>query len=368
VQTAGELTCVSLFSGALGLDLGLEAAGFKVKLTADSDLNAVATIAKNRPGLPHYSDDIRNLDGDFVRRAIGGKVIDLLAGGPPCQSFSTAGRRRGIEDHNGPLVFEFVRLVAELRPRAFLMENVKGIVSAPLEWRELPYNNNGKRIDDQYGALLNALLQAFHQIGYSAKVMVLNAANYGVPQARQRAFIVGYADGVTPTIPEATHASAPDLLHEKWLTIGEAWSGLRTEVGPCAKFSERKLHYLRMIPPGSNWRSLPEDDQKASMGKAYFAKGGRTGYWRRLSLNETSPTVLTEPQNASTSLCHPIEHRPISVREAARLQTFPDDWLFEGTVASQYRLVGNAVPPLLGKAVGDTIAARLLGSAVRLAA
>ncbi len=295
--------------------------------------------------------------------------LDLLSGGPPCQSFSTAGKRKSIEGNsNGPLVFEFLRLVEEMQPRAFVMENVKGILSAPLKWRSLPHNNNGKRIDDQYGALLNALLEKIEDMGYSSQVFVLNAADYGVPQSRVRVFIVGFEDGTRIQAPDPGFSKAGDLMCKPWLTIRDAWAGMSLDDSFCAKFSERKLRYLRMVPSGGNWRNLPEEIQKESMGRAFYAKGGRTGYWRRLSLDQTSPTILTEPQNASTSLCHPTEDRPISVREAARIQTFPDDWQFVGRGAQQYRLVGNAVPPLLAQKVGERIKQHLLGQSLKSAA
>lgn len=340
----------------MGLDLGLERAGFDIRLANDVDPAAVDTIKVNRPGLPVISTSAGALSGKHLLTSAALSGVDLLSGGPPCQSFSTAGRRLSVDENlNGPLVFEFLRLVDEIRPRAFIMENVRGILSAPLYWRALPYNNNGKRIDDQYGALLNALLSQIDTIGYSAQVFELNAADYGVPQSRTRIFIVGFAEGHMMRRPEPKFSKEGDLLLEPWMTIRDAWRDMPEDTSFCAKFSERKMRYLKMVPPGGNWRCLPEDIQKESMGRAFFAKGGRTGYWRRLSLDETSPTILTEPQNASTSLCHPAEDRPITVREAARIQTFPDDWAFVGRGMQQYRLVGNAVPPLLAQAVGDCV-------------
>ncbi|MDO9499662.1 MAG: DNA cytosine methyltransferase [Falsiroseomonas sp.] len=363
------MTAASVFSGAMGLDIGLEMAGFAVRFVADIDKSAIETARLNRPTIPYYLGDVRDLSGHHIELATGCPKLDLLTGGPPCQSFSTAGRRKSISDsENGPLVFEFVRLVNELRPKAFVMENVKGLLSAPLEWRALPYNNNGKRIDNQYGALLHELMKKFHGIGYSASTIQLNAADFGVPQVRHRVFIIGFENGEEPDRPEPTHSMGGDLLHRPWRTIREAWHGLCDETSLCAKFSERKLSYLKMVPPGGNWRDLPEAVQRQSMGKAYHAKGGRTGYWRRLSFDETAPTILTEPQNASTSLCHPTEHRPINVREAARLQTFPDNWQFVGRTAEQYRLIGNAVPPLLASAVASVVSRQLLASKAAKAA
>lgn len=363
------LTCLSVFSGAMGLDLGLEAAGIKVRMAGDLDPASIETIKLNRPLLPLFTGDVRELNGKDALRLAGLEVVDLLAGGPPCQAFSTAGLRKSVDcEKNGSLIFEFIRLLDELQPRAFILENVKGLLSAPLKWRELPYNNNGKRIDDQYGALMRAVLAELSSVGYSQKAMVLNAADYGVPQSRERVFIVGFRDHLEPAFPEQTHARGASLIHKPWRTVEDAWRDLPEEYEACAKFSARKLRYLQMVPEGSNWRSLPIELQQESMGRAFHAKGGRTGYWRRLSRFETAPTVLTEPQNASTSLCHPLYDRPINVREAARLQTFPDEWKFAGTTAAQYRQIGNAVPVLLAQAVAESVAHKLLPRSLNVAA
>lgn len=349
---------VSLFSGAMGLDLGLERAGFEPLLVADNMDAAVQTIERNRPALKVFSGDITELSGSELLGMIGVRQgeLDLLAGGPPCQSFSTAGKRKSTEcARNGHLVFEFVRFVEELRPRAFVMENVKGILSASIKWRDLPYNNNGKKIDDLHGSLLRELLARFESLGYSVAYKVLNAADYGVPQVRERVFFLGTRDGSSPKFPDPSHSESGDLWTEPWVPIGEVLKGLRSDNSHRAQFSERKLKYLRMVPPGGNWRDLPVRIQRESMGRAYFAKGGRTGYWRRLSLSRPAPTILTEPNNASTSLCHPKKDRPLTVRECARIQTFPDSWVFCGRGAEQYRLVGNAVPPLLARKLGEAL-------------
>jgi DNA (cytosine-5)-methyltransferase 1 len=294
---------------------------------------------------------------------LGPGEIDLLAGGPPCQSFSTAGKRLSLDDvEKGTLVFEFVRLVDELRPRAFLMENVKGLLSASIRWRRLPYNNNGKIIDDLHGSLFRELTSRLTSLGYSVGFREVNAADYGVPQRRQRVFVAGYRDGSPVTFPEPTHSARQSIFTKPWRTLGEALAGLEGDDSYCTAFSERKLTYLRMVPEGGNWRDLPADQQEESMGKAFHAKGGRSGYWRRLTFAAPAPTILTEPQNASTSLCHPTEDRPLSVRECARVQTFPDDWQFKGTGRDQYRLVGNAVPVELGRSVGSHIRQALLES------
>ncbi|OHT85285.1 DNA cytosine methyltransferase [Mycobacteroides saopaulense] len=347
---------VSVFSGAMGLDLGLERAGFDMRFAADIMPAAIETIKANRPKLPTYDGDVRNLTGEMITEATGitpGR-LDLLAGGPPCQSFSTAGKRLSLDDADkGPLVFEFVRLIEELQPRAFLMENVKGLLSASIRWRELPYNNNGKRIDDLYGSLFAELLDRLRGLGYSAGFQEVNAANYGAPQTRLRVFVVGYRDGVEPTFPVPTHAKEPGLFTEPWRTFRDAVHDLTNDESHCARFSDRKMHYLRQIPEGGNWRNLPEELQRESMGKAFYAKGGRSGYWRRLRFDAPAPTILTEPHNASTALCHPTQDRPLTVRECARVQTFPDNWQFAGRGADQYRLIGNAVPVVVAQRLGD---------------
>ena len=354
-DSINTLNCVSVFSGGMGLDLGLESAGFTIRFAADNMTAAAQTARQNRPDLPVYDEDIRSLTVAMIRQIAGleNDQIDLLAGGPPCQSFSTAGKRLGLDDESkGPLVFEFVRLVDELRPKAFLMENVKGLLSASTKWRPLPYNNNGKIIDHWHGSLFRELVTRMKEIGYSLGFREINAAHYGVPQTRLRVLLVGYEDGSEVTFPEPTHAKGDGLFFKPWRTVGDALANLGEDNSHCARFSERKLRYLRMVPPGGNWRDLPTEIQQESMGKAFYAKGGRSGYWRRLSFDEPSPTILTEPQNASTALCHPILDRPLTVRECARIQTFPDDWLFCGRGGDQYRLVGNAVPPLLARSLG----------------
>lgn len=352
------LNCVSVFSGGMGLDLGLEKAGFTIRFAADNMEAALETARLNRPHLPFFSEDICGLQtSDVLQLAnLEPGEIDLLAGGPPCQSFSTAGKRLGLDDKDrGSLVFEFARLITELRPRAFLMENVKGLLSASVKWRELPYNNNGKIIDHWYGSLFRDLVACLKNSGYSMDYREVNAANYGVPQTRVRVLLIGYRDGFPVTFPDPTHAQNNGLFLEPWRTIGDALNDLDNDDSYCARFSDRKLRYLKMVPPGGNWRDLPEEIQRESMGRAFYAKGGRSGYWRRLSFSQPSPTILTEPQNASTALCHPTEHRPLTVRECARIQTFPDDWVFAGRGPAQYKLVGNAVPVRLAETIGAHI-------------
>jgi DNA (cytosine-5)-methyltransferase 1 len=354
---------VSLFSGAMGLDIGLEQAGAELALAVDVLEEAVETARLNRPDLPVAQGDLRSMTGSEIRHLASlesGDPIDILAGGPPCQSFSTAGKRRALDDPDrGPLLFEFVRLLGELRPRCFVLENVPGLLSASSQWRQLPYNNNGKRIDEHHGSLFRELSSRIGDAGYSVAHALLRAADFGVPQTRTRVFVVGFLDGRKFEFPSPSHCKDDSPLLPPWRTLRDALEGLTDDDSPCATFSERKRHFLSMVPPGGNWRDLPPPVQEESMGKAFLAKGGRSGFWRRLAFDRPSPTILTEPQNASTSLCHPDEIRPLSVRECARIQTFPDKWKFLGSRSAQYKLVGNAVPPRLAEAIGEALLLQL---------
>ncbi|HEY6552094.1 MAG TPA: DNA cytosine methyltransferase, partial [Vicinamibacteria bacterium] len=354
---------VSLFSGAMGLDIGLEQAGAELILAVDVLKEAIETARLNRPRLSVAQADLRSTTGPEIRRLASLESedeIDVLAGGPPCQSFSTAGRRRALDDTDrGPLLFEFVRLLSELQPRCYVLENVPGLLSASSRWRPLPYNNNGKRIDEHHGSLFRELSERIGRAGYSVAHAQLSAADFGVPQTRTRVFVVGFRDGREFEFPSPSHCKDGSAALPPWRTLGDALEGLADDDSPCATFSDRKRHFLAMVPPGGNWRDLPPHIQEESMGKAFFAKGGRSGFWRRLAFERPSPTILTEPQNASTSLCHPEEDRPLSVRECARIQTFPDDWEFLGSRSAQYKLVGNAVPPRLAHAVGKALLSQL---------
>ncbi|PYE42143.1 DNA (cytosine-5)-methyltransferase 1 [Rhizobium sp. PP-F2F-G20b] len=357
---------ISLFSGAMGLDLGFEAAGYEVVFAADNMRAACETIRKNRPQLPVFDGDVRTLSSSIIRdqAQVGTAEIDVLIGGPPCQAFSTAGKRLGPDkDDRAPLVFEFARLVDEIRPRFFVMENVKGLLSASNRHRVLPYNNNGAIIDDLHGSLLRDLSSRFYEIGYSITINELNAADFGVAQSRRRVFVCGTRVGHLVPRPTETHGEHGGLLNKPWRTLRDAIWQLRDKDFPGVQFSARKKEVLSLIPPGSNWRSLPIELQQESMGAAFYAKGGRSGYWRRLSWDKPSPTLLTEPNNASTSLCHPDKVRPLNIEEYKAIQGFPPDFELLGSIREQYTLLGNAVPVGLARAVAQTIS---LASETRL--
>lgn len=375
---------VSLFSGAGGLDIGLEATGrFVVVAAVDSDPAACETLRLNRDAgrtacqeMRVYEMDIKALEPERVMEDLGlaPGELDLLAGAPPCQTFSSAGKRGSVQDTRGTLIWDFLRFVEVMRPKFFLMENVRPLLSAAVRHRPLAQRpeRGGPPLaeDERPGSVLRLFLADVPE-EYRVDIFEVNAVNYGAPQLRERVFFVGNRFNALVDLPEPTHL-APEACEalarsgslfagacRPWRTLGEALAGLREESPEVMDFSPRKKRYLEMVPPGGNWRSLPEEVAKESMGRAFYAKGGRSGWWRRLSLDLPCPTLVTMPNHASTSLCHPLETRALSVREYARIQEFPDEWAFAGRTADKYRLIGNAVPVRLARVVGEAVARAL---------
>ncbi|MFN8458453.1 MAG: DNA (cytosine-5-)-methyltransferase [Anaerolineae bacterium] len=349
----------SLFSGAMGLDLGLEMAGFEVAVCVESDPEAISTISLNRPSLPILRD-IRIVSGNDLRRAanLGTEDVELVAGGPPCQAFSVFGNREGIQDMRGQLLFEFLRIINELQPLTFIMENVRGLLSMPIIPKSKRISEINLSNPDYYthGSLLRLLFHRFAEIGYRIDCYVVNSVNYGAPQIRERLICIGNRFGLISNFPEPQYSNRPEDNLPPFKTLGDTiGNGFSDPCPEVMNFSSRKLKYLAMIPPGGNWRSLPEDIQKESMGKSWYLKGGRSAYWRKLSFAFPCPTVVTMPNHAGTSMCHPTELRAISVGEAAAIQEFPRDWEFSGKTAAKYRQIGNAVPTRLGRVTGEVI-------------
>lgn len=350
---------ISLFSGAMGLDLGLEMAGFRTSVCVDNDPDVVSTINLNRPALPVLGD-ITQVSGDDLRRAgkFGKSEIAMVAGGPPCQAFSVFGKRGGIEDARGRLIFQFARLISELRPRTFIMENVRGLLSMPVippgtkQEGVAPDNPDYRK----HGSLLRLLLADFAGMGYRVDCYVVNAVNYGAPQIRERLIFIGNRYGLLSDFPQPQYSNRSEDDLPPFKTLGDAiGEGFQDPCPEVMDFSPRKLRYLALVPPGGNWRSLPLEVQKESMGKSWYLKGGRSAYWRKLSFAFPSPTVVTMPNHAGTSMCHPTELRAISVGEAAAIQEFPPTWQFSGNTTAKFRQVGNAVPTRLGRVAGDVV-------------
>jgi len=280
----------------------------------------------------------------------------MICGGPPCQPFSTAGKRLGINDPRGSLFMDFIRMIDYIRPRFFVMENVKGIMSAPLkhvptaEWDE-------SDPEQRLGTVLDVILAEFNKLGYKTVYGLLDAVNYGVPQFRERFVLIGSRDGEDIFLPVPTHFQTHQNPIYRWKTVGDAIRDLEDDKSECATLSAERKKYLHMVPEGGNWKDLPEDLIPDAMGGAYESGDGKVGFYRRLSYAQPSPTITTSPAQKATMLCHPKFDRPLSVKEYARIQQFPDDWVFVGTTAAKYRQVGNAVPVGLGTAIGMAILA-----------
>lgn len=344
-MTSG-FTAISLFSGAQGLDVGLEQSGVRVALGQDVEKHCVDTMTAN--GHHAVLGDIRGIESGTLLEESGLRVGEpfLVCGGPPCQPFSTAGKRLGINDPRGSLFMDFVRVIRDTQPRFFVMENVKGLLSARLR------DAAGEPTDSM---VFDVVLEQFAKLGYRIVYGVLDAVNYGVPQFRERLVIIGSRDNEPVFLPVPTHYQRHQRADHRWVTLGDAIRDLEDDPGEGVQFPESRLRYLRMVPEGGNWRDLPDDVVRAAMGGAWDSGGGRTGFYRRLSYSQPSPTVVTSPVQKSTMMCHPVRNRPLSVREYARIQQFPDDWVITGSLQQKYRQIGNAVPVGLGRAIGETL-------------
>lgn len=365
-MTAAHQGFVSLFSGAGGLDLGLEAAGWYPLAQIECDDDAVGTLelaarkrAKNddRPEtviIPHKIEDYSPVALRKQLRLRKGQ-LPLIAGGPPCQPFTTHGLRQALLDRRAAEVWPtYLEYVDEFQPKALLIENVDGLLSAALKHRPLAKRTRDAPLsfEERKGSFLHWLLQELAGRGYTLSWGVVEAADYGVPQMRQRSIIIGVR-GKSPCFLPPSQFGQPD--QPPFRTLRDAIKSLE-DLGPVQPLSERKRSVYAMIPPGGNWRDLPADLQESTMGKAHFAEGGKSGWWRRLSWDSPAPTILGMPDHSSTALIHPDEVRCLSVNECAAAQSFPPGTEFAGTSRSQYQQIGNAVPPLLGKALGEHIA------------
>ena len=337
---------ISLFSGAMGLDIGLMQAGIDIVIGQDFDDACIKTMKAN--GHNGIAGDIRTIEPEVILSQAGMTFGEpfLICGGPPCQPFSTAGKRLGINDPRGSLFKEFVRMIDTRRPRFFVMENVKGLMSSMLK------DENGRPTDTK---VLDIILDEFRKLNYKTVYGVLDAVNYGVPQFRERFVLIGSRENENIFLPAPTHFHIHQNEEYRWQTLGQAIKDLEDHPGECAAFSENRLKYLRMVPEGGNWKSLPPDVIKEAMGGAYESGGGKVGFYRRLSYSQPRPTVVTSPVQKATMMCHPTKDRPLSVAEYARIQQFPDNWILTGTVTEKYRQIGNAVPVGLAKAIGEAL-------------
>lgn len=341
-----DTRAISLFSGAMGLDIGLMEAGIDIRVGQDFDEYCVKTMAAN--GHKGILGDIRDISPEILLEASDMKPGEpfLICGGPPCQPFSTAGKRMGINDPRGSLFLDFVRMIDMIRPRFFVMENVKGLMSAALK------DENGK---DTKIKVLDIIVDEFKKLNYKTVYGVLDAVNYGVPQFRERFILIGSRDNEDIFLPIPTHFHVHQNSNYRWRTLGDTIRDLEDSDSECGVFSGSRLQYLKMVPEGGNWKDLPEHVVKNAMGGAYHSGGGKVGFYRRLSYSQPSPTVVTSPIQKATMMCHPTKDRPLSVAEYARIQQFPNTWKFIGNTAAKYKQIGNAVPVGLARAIGEML-------------
>ena len=365
-MTDTPYTCMSFFSGALGLDLGLEAAGIRHLCVNEIDRKTCETIRQNRPDWKLYAGDIRDLTAErlLADHGLQSGELFMMCGGPPCQAFSTAGKRLGLNDERGNVFLHFIDLIGGIRPRYAVIENVRGLLSASLVHRPLEQRGKGHpplTHEEQPGGALQFIIAHLEQQGYTVSFELYNTANFGVPQVRERLVLFCSRDGATIPAMNPTHDAKGRDGMQPWRTLREVIDDLAGP-GECMKYPERRLHYFRMLGPGQNWRDLPAEIIPEAMGKAYFAAGGKVGFFRRLAWDRPAPTVVTCPTMPATDLAHPCEDRPLSVQEYARIQTFPDDWRFAGSLADRYKQIGNAVPVEFGKVVGQHLLAYHTGT------
>lgn len=312
---------IELFAGAGGLALGIEKAGFRNIGLIEFDKSACDTLRQNRPQWRVIEDDIANISKLDLEKYFFLKKgeLDLLSGGAPCQAFSYAGKKLGLDDARGTLFYHYAIFLSKLQPKMFLFENVRGLLS----------HDKGKTY--------KIISEIFAQTGYKIQKAVLNAWNYGVAQKRERLIIIGIRNDLTDKIkfefpkPHEYKPVLRDILLDCPPSEG-------------ASYSEYKQNIYRLVPPGGYWRDIPPEIAKEYMKSCWNMGGGRTGILRRLSLDEPSLTVLTSPSQKQTDRCHPIEVRPFTTRENARCQSFPDEWVFCGSISQQYKQIGNAVP------------------------
>lgn len=325
---------IELFAGAGGMALGLEKAGFHHILLNEFDKHSCNTLRKNRPNWNVIEGDVSLLDfTEFNNKA------DIVTGGFPCQAFSEAGKKLGFNDTRGTLFFEFARCVNEVKPKVFIGENVKGLF----------HHDKGKT--------LQVIKDTLTEIGYTlVEPKVLKAMYYMVPQKRERLFLIGIRNDLAHNI----HLYKFPSPYKKVLTLEDTFNegvlyNTKTPESLGDKYPLRKKEILDLVPPGGYWKDLPDDLQREYMGGSFYLGGGKTGLARRLSMSSPSLTLVCSSAMKQTERCHPNETRPLTIRESARIQTFPDEWEFSGVKGQQYKQIGNAVPVNLAWTVGNSV-------------
>ncbi len=329
ISATKNYTVLELFAGAGGLALGLEKSGFKSLGLVELDRYAAKTLELNRPNWNVINKDIIEVAKEGIFNYIPkNEELDLLSGGYPCQSFSYAGKKLGLEDIRGTMFYYFSKILEQTKPKMFLAENVRGLIS------------------HDKGRTLQTMIDVFSSIGYKVTYKILKALHYGVAQKRERIVIIGIRNDLN------LDYQYPQP-YDYQLTLKDALENVPNSVG--AKYPDSKKRVLDLVPPGGYWRDLPEEIAKEYMGASYYSGGGRTGMARRIGWHEPSLTLTCSPAQKQTERCHPEETRPFTTREYARIQSFPDDWKFYGSMNQVYKQIGNAVPVEFAKAIGLSI-------------
>ena len=363
-----KIKALSFFSGALGLDQGLENAGIELLLACEMDKACRKTITANKPGIALLGDVWQYTAKEILSSAglAEGDDVDVMVGGPPCQAFSTAGARRGFEDARGNVFLRYIELILEIRPKYAVIENVRGLLSAPMV--HTPHSQRGddwepEALERPGGALLY-VLNMLREGGYGVSFNLYNAANFGVPQSRERVILICSRDGSKLPHLMPTHSQDGSFGLPKWRTLRDAFKHLTNDSINHAIFPENRLRFYRMLGPGQYWKHLPVELHREALGGSLDSGGGKTGFLRRLDWDKPSCTLVTSPTMPATDICHPEADRPLSVEEYKRVQQFPDEWEVCGSVTDQYKQIGNAVPVGLGEAVGRAILSHMQGKLV----
>lgn len=324
-----QYNVLELFAGAGGLAYGLESAGFSTVGLVEIDKYAAQTLRINRPQWNVIEKDIIDVANEGIYNYIDRNVeVDLISGGYPCQSFSYAGHKKGLDDVRGTMFYYYANILEQVRPKVFLAENVRGLIS----------HDGGKTLE--------TMIEVFKNIGYNVSHYILKANDYNVAQKRERTVIIGIREDIDIDY-------LPPLPFEYKPVLRDALKDVPKSEG--AKYPEKKRKVLELVSPGGYWRDLPDEIAREYMGKSYYSGGGRTGMARKISWDEPSLTLTCSPAQKQTERCHPDEIRPFTVREYARIQSFTDDWKFYGSMSQQYKQIGNAVPVELAKSIGLSI-------------
>jgi DNA (cytosine-5)-methyltransferase 1 len=319
-----KYTFIEVCAGGGGLSSGLIKSGFTPVLLNDNNKDCCKTLKHNHPNTNIILGSMDKIDyTQYVNK------IDLLTGGVPCQSFSQSGLRKGLDDPRGDLMMKFIEILNFIKPKIFMIENVKGLLT----------HDNGNTIKKIIDQLNN---NGLYNINYKC----LDSSKYDVPQKRERVFIVGVLKNINKSFEFPKESSKKIVLKDVLYNV---------PISNGAEYKEDKKTLFKMIPQGGCWVNLPENLQKEYLGNSYNSGGGKRGILYRLSMEKPSLTLLCTPSQKQTERCHPTEERPLTLREYARIQTFGDNYEFIGSLTSQYKQIGNAVPVELAKYMGISL-------------